>query len=163
MQWKAANKHVEKYWCLFTKVCRESPLAAPLPAGTGRRRLWQHVEIRLGHSGSITSSALRGLKWVQVAPRAVEGQKEEVERSCQVNTSGHQMGWHEEQPRSRSEDSGTLGWLGQEVSQAGENKSNWLRKSRMQLWNQSCWVTGYYLLWNVVMFGLGCEEGTKTR
>lgn len=58
MQWKPANKHVEKCWCLHIKeVCREPPLAAPLPAGAGRRRLWQHVEIRLGHSGSITSSA----------------------------------------------------------------------------------------------------------
>lgn len=43
MQWKAANKHVEKYWCLLTEeVCREPALAAPLPSGTGRRRLWQH-------------------------------------------------------------------------------------------------------------------------
>lgn len=61
MQWKPANKHMEKYWCLLTnKVCREPPLAAPLPAGIGRGRLWQHVEIRLSHSGSITSSAAEG-------------------------------------------------------------------------------------------------------
>lgn len=63
MQWKPANKHVEKCWCLLIKeVCREPPLAAPLPAGTGRggsgstwRSDWDTV-------GASPALLLRGLK-----------------------------------------------------------------------------------------------------
>lgn len=148
--------------CLLTRCAGNLPwllLCLQELAGGGsgsmRRSDWATVE-------ASPALLLRGLKWVQGAPRDAEGQKEAVERSHQVNTSGHQIRWHEEEHRSRSEDSRTLGWLRQEVSQAGENKSNWLRESRMQLWNQSCWVTGYYLLWNMVIFGLDCEEETKT-
>lgn len=148
--------------CLLTRCAGNLPwllLCLQELAGGGSGSTWRSDWATVGASPALL---LRGLKWVQGTPRAAEGQKEAVERSHQVNTSGHQIRWHEEEHRSRSEDSRTLGWLRQEVSQAGENKSNWLRESRMQLWNQSCWVTGYYLLWNMVIFGLDCEEGTKT-
>lgn len=76
MQWKPTNKHVEKYWCLLiNKVCREPPLAAPLLAGTGRRRLWQHAEIRLSHSGSITSSAAEGSEVSSRGSKSCRGAK----------------------------------------------------------------------------------------
>lgn len=61
--------------------------------------------------------------------------------------------------RSRFGDSGTLGWLRQEVSRAGqlvEGKQDAVVKP-------VSWVTGCYLLCgNMVMFGLDCDEGTKT-
>lgn len=63
MQWKPANKHVEKYWCLFIKeVCREPPLTAPLPC-----RNWQEEPLaapgdQTGPQWEHHQQLLRGLK-----------------------------------------------------------------------------------------------------